>query len=118
MSKPNTFALPDVGLIRPNNVLIVVDFPAPFGPIKPKKSPLDTQSSKSVIPLLAPYVFVSLLVSIAFIYSSPLKYSFKVYHIFPLTVPVNNYYTPLTIFEKTKKVKPHRVLDYFFNKTL
>ena len=27
--------VPDVGLIRPNNILSVVDFPAPFGPRKP-----------------------------------------------------------------------------------
>ena len=35
-------ARPDVGLSRPHNMRIVVDLPAPFGPRKPKTSPLRT----------------------------------------------------------------------------
>src|SRR5580693_2489826 len=35
-------ALPAVGKISPISSLIVVDFPAPFGPIKPNTSPIST----------------------------------------------------------------------------
>ena len=35
----------------PSRVRIVVDFPAPFGPINPKNSPSDTVRSKPEIPL-------------------------------------------------------------------
>src|SRR5580704_13173703 len=41
-SKPLTLALPDVGVSNPQSTRIVVDFPAPLGPRKPKISPLDT----------------------------------------------------------------------------
>src|SRR5699024_12815911 len=39
---PNISTCPKVGLINPNNIRIVVVFPAPFRPKKPK-SPLDSQ---------------------------------------------------------------------------
>ena len=44
------FMDPDVGITNPANIFINVDFPAPFGPSKPKKSP---SSIDKVIPLTA-----------------------------------------------------------------
>src|SRR5580704_2244538 len=41
-SKPLTLALPEVGVSNPQSTRMVVDFPAPLGPRKPKISPLDT----------------------------------------------------------------------------
>src|ERR1035441_10589981 len=41
-SYPATIARPDVGLSSPQSIRIVVDLPAPFGPINPKTSPLRT----------------------------------------------------------------------------
>src|ERR1035441_4474526 len=41
-SNPATSACPDVGLSSPQSMRIVVDLPAPFGPRKPKTSPLRT----------------------------------------------------------------------------
>src|ERR1700683_4038458 len=41
-SNPLTLALPEVGVSNPQSTRIVVDFPAPLGPRKPKISPLDT----------------------------------------------------------------------------
>ena len=43
-SKPFTEARPEVGVNRPHNMRIVVDFPAPLGPRKPKISPFSTAS--------------------------------------------------------------------------
>ncbi len=53
-SSPNIFATPDVGKISPIKVLIVVDLPAPFGPIKPKISPSFTSKETSSMPLALP----------------------------------------------------------------
>src|SRR5271157_1256312 len=41
-SNPTTSARPDVGFSSPQSMRIVVDLPAPFGPRKPKISPLRT----------------------------------------------------------------------------
>src|SRR5450759_3755963 len=41
-SKPATVPVPAEGLRRPQSIRIVVDFPAPFGPRKPKISPRAT----------------------------------------------------------------------------
>src|ERR1700733_9960520 len=41
-SYPATRAPPEVGLNRPHSMRMVVDLPAPFGPRKPKTSPLRT----------------------------------------------------------------------------
>src|ERR1035438_6751030 len=41
-SNPATIARPEVGLSSPQSMRIVVDLPAPFGPINPKTSPLRT----------------------------------------------------------------------------
>jgi hypothetical protein len=42
MSKPLTFAVPEVGFSIVHNIEMVVVFPAPFGPSKPKISPDST----------------------------------------------------------------------------
>ncbi len=39
MSSPATHPCPELGLTRPASILMVVVFPAPFGPRKPKISP-------------------------------------------------------------------------------
>ena len=38
-SCPQTRAVPDVGVRNPTIIFMVVDFPAPFGPRKPRTSP-------------------------------------------------------------------------------
>ena len=43
MSWPLMAAEPDVGGIKPVIILIVVDFPAPFGPRNPRTSPSATE---------------------------------------------------------------------------
>ncbi len=43
-SKPPTEAEPDVGPRRPQSMRMVVDFPAPFAPRKPKMSPRRTEN--------------------------------------------------------------------------
>src|ERR1039457_546883 len=43
-SKPATEARPEVGVSNPHSMRMVVDFPAPLGPRKPKISPLGTWS--------------------------------------------------------------------------
>ena len=54
VSRPRMVALPEVGLISSSNVLIVVDFPAPFGPRKPNTSPSRTSKFTSSIPICFP----------------------------------------------------------------
>src|SRR6266567_538667 len=53
-SMPPTLADPDVGASRPQRIRMVVDFPAPFGPKKPKISPgatrIDTWSTATKSP--------------------------------------------------------------------
>jgi hypothetical protein len=54
MSKPLTLAVPDVGFKMVHSIEIVVVFPAPFGPSKPKISPfsiLMLRLSTAVSPL-------------------------------------------------------------------
>jgi len=46
-SNPFTEALPDVGVNRPHNMRITVDFPAPLGPRNPKISPFSTARETS-----------------------------------------------------------------------
>src|SRR6266481_16431 len=43
-SNPPTVARPEVGASSPHRMRIVVDFPAPLGPRKPKTSPCATSS--------------------------------------------------------------------------
>jgi hypothetical protein len=43
-SNPSTHALPEVGDNSVVNILMSVDFPAPFGPITPKISPRRTDT--------------------------------------------------------------------------
>ena len=54
-SCPSTRAAPEVGISSVTSILIVVVFPAPFGPSKPKSSPSFTSKS---IPRTASMVFV------------------------------------------------------------
>src|SRR4030042_1018983 len=42
-SNPQTLTVPEVGSVRPRSISIVVVFPAPFGPRKPKTSPSATE---------------------------------------------------------------------------
>ncbi len=51
-SFPNIIAVPEVGAINPSNVRIVVDFPAPFGPMKLQKDP-----GKASLPFLGSFSF-------------------------------------------------------------
>ena len=44
MLKPPTMPSPEVGRRMPQSIRMVVDFPAPFGPRKPKISPLATSN--------------------------------------------------------------------------
>ena len=44
---PSTVTLPEVGCKMPESILIVVDFPAPFFPIKPTISPSPTENVMS-----------------------------------------------------------------------
>ena len=39
--------LPPVGVRMPVSILMTVDFPAPFGPMKPRISPLSTWNEMS-----------------------------------------------------------------------
>ena len=54
ISFPKICALPEVGEISPVRVRMVVDFPAPLGPIKPKNSPSLTDRFSASIPLDVP----------------------------------------------------------------
>ncbi len=47
MSIPSMKARPDVGLRSVASILIVVVFPAPFGPMKPKISPGSRRKQRS-----------------------------------------------------------------------
>src|SRR5436309_5486870 len=50
--------LPDVGLIRPTSMRIVVVFPAPFGPRKPKISPRCSSNETLSTMVLSPMILV------------------------------------------------------------
>src|ERR1700751_2389542 len=64
-SWPATLADPDVGFARVHRILMVVDLPAPFGPRKPKVSPVDTPKSMPRTASISPYLLVSALTEIA-----------------------------------------------------
>src|SRR4051794_6776984 len=51
---------PDVGLMRPTSIRIVVVFPAPFGPRKPKTSPRCSSKETLSTIVLSPMIFVRL----------------------------------------------------------
>ena len=63
--EPRTKASPPVGFTRPNNILIEVLLPAPFGPRKPKISPRRTVKDKFRTATFVPKIFWRLRVSIA-----------------------------------------------------
>src|SRR5262245_34264655 len=54
-SWPATIAVPDVAFASVHKILIVVDFPAPFGPRKPKVSPRLTVKSMPRTASTSPY---------------------------------------------------------------
>ena len=54
VSFPKIFAFPLFGVISPSRVRMVVDLPAPFGPMKPKNSPSSTERSRPSMPLVFP----------------------------------------------------------------
>src|ERR1019366_8962325 len=64
-SIPDTKAWPAVGVRSPQIIRIVVDLPHPFGPKKPKTSPLRTPSEMSSTATNVPNRFVSLRHSIS-----------------------------------------------------
>src|SRR5579862_4976206 len=66
MSRPPTVALPEVGFSRPQSIRIVVDFPAPLGPRKPKISPRWTSRFTWSTATNVPKVFTRSWVSTAF----------------------------------------------------
>src|SRR5947209_16459393 len=49
---------PEVGLIRPTSIRLVVVFPAPFGPRKPKISPRCSSNETLSTIVLSPMIFV------------------------------------------------------------
>src|SRR5512143_4057607 len=60
-SKPATVPVPADGLTRPQSIRIVVDFPAPLGPRKPKISPRATSRLMSLTATKSPKRFVRFL---------------------------------------------------------
>ena len=64
MSTPSIFTNPEVGSDRPARMRIVVVFPAPFGPRKPKISPGATVRLSRSTAVKSPYFFVSSRISI------------------------------------------------------
>ena len=60
----STSALPDVGTSRPHIILKVVDFPAPFGPSRPKISPRFTEKLTLSVAAKSPNFLVRDLASI------------------------------------------------------
>src|SRR5258708_23679389 len=50
---------PEVGVIRPTSIRIVVVLPAPFGPRKPKISPRCSSNETESTIVLSPMIFVS-----------------------------------------------------------
>src|ERR1039458_5098977 len=57
-SKPATVACPEVGWASVQSILIVVDFPAPFGPRKANISPWPTEKSIPSTATRSPYRLV------------------------------------------------------------
>src|SRR5690606_35487935 len=64
-STPRMHAVPAVGRSKPTSILIVVDFPAPFGPRKPKNSPSATCKLSSLTATFSANCLVKPIVSIA-----------------------------------------------------
>ena len=59
ISLPDIFIVPLVGVKKPVIIFIEVDLPAPFGPRKPKTSPLFTESEILSTAFIEPNDFVS-----------------------------------------------------------
>ncbi len=62
---PSTFASPEVGFDNPLIMLMIVVFPDPLGPSRPKISPLLTVSENPSTAVKSPKRFVNLFSSIA-----------------------------------------------------
>ena len=67
MSFPKICASPPVGTVMPVRIRMVVVFPAPFGPRKPKVSPSLTEKEMSLRATSLPKCLVRCETSIAFI---------------------------------------------------
>ncbi len=65
MSCPATSPAPSVGARIPHNILIVVDFPAPFGPSSPNTSPWATENETPSTAVNSPKRFVKSRTAIA-----------------------------------------------------
>ena len=65
-SNPEINAWPDVGFSRVVNIMMVVLFPAPFGPKRPKISPGLTEKEMPSTATASPNDFLSDLVSIEY----------------------------------------------------
>src|SRR6185503_2108598 len=61
---PSTVAVPASGRRKPVIIFIVVDFPAPFGPRKPRMSPRFTEKETPSTARFEPYVLTRPLTSI------------------------------------------------------
>ncbi|OQC26274.1 MAG: hypothetical protein BWX70_02358 [Verrucomicrobia bacterium ADurb.Bin070] len=61
ISWPQIVAVPAVGGMNPVIIRIVVDFPAPFGPRKPRTSPFSTEKETPLTAWNEPKSFLRLL---------------------------------------------------------
>ncbi|MPM78417.1 hypothetical protein SDC9_125428 [bioreactor metagenome] len=81
--------------MRFNNTFMVVDLPAPLGPINPNISPCLTCKFTLSMPRILPYDFVKLWISITFIIDfSPylnFVYMLLTYYSIPLQLTYNKY---------------------------
>src|SRR5262249_56715951 len=59
ISSPNKRTRPELGRTNPSNILIVVDFPAPFWPSRPRTSPWRTENESLLTATRLPYCFDS-----------------------------------------------------------
>jgi len=66
ISKPPTLAVPDVGSRRPQSIRMVVDFPAPLAPKKPKIRPRSTSKLTSSTAVKSPNFLVKAMTSMAY----------------------------------------------------
>ena len=64
-SKPHTSADPSLGDRKPTIIFIVVDFPAPFGPKKPKTSPIFAEKVTLSTTVRGPNCFVKPFIEMA-----------------------------------------------------
>jgi SSS family solute:Na+ symporter len=92
---------PEVGLITPQSILMVVDFPEPLGPRNPKSFPLGISKERLSTAVKLPNFFVRFLIEIAFSISSPSTLdlhqgAFLVLFHLHYQVPVSLLHTPVS----------------------